>query len=323
MTLLKSLRALTVTAVAGLAAAVACAQPYPSKPIRMVVPFAAGGGSDISGRALAKELSAELGQSVVVENRPGASGLLGLDAIAAAAPDGYTLLMFSNTTAVALHYQNKPFDMEKRFIPLGNVLLASMILAVNPKVLDVKNAAELVEHVKAHPAADYTSSGPGSPGNLGMEAMAMQRGLKMTHVPYKGIGPAIVDVLGGRVGILVGDGVAVRPHVASGALRPIANLASFRSPVVPDVPTAVEQGFPQFVNDSLNGLVVPPGTPPAIVERLRAATRRAVASEAYARFAADSGSKNQFIDGPEWGEVLKGDFRRWGEVIKATGITPP
>lgn len=298
------------------------AQSFPERPLKLIVPFAAGGGSDIIGRALAKELAAELGQNVIVENRPGAAGLLGLDALGTSTPDGHTLLLFSNTTAVALHYQNKTFDMEKRFVPIGNVITSSMVLLVNPSVVNVRSVPELVEYVKAHPGADYTSSGPGSPGNLGIEAMAIQRGLKFTHVPYKGIGPAILDVLAGRVGILVSDSLSARPHIVSGALRPIASASSFRSPVVPDVSTAIEQGVPQLVNDSLNGLVVPVGTPALVVERLRAAVRRAVAAEGYARLTAENGARNQFIDGPEWGNLLKADFQRWGEVIRVTGIKP-
>jgi tripartite-type tricarboxylate transporter receptor subunit TctC len=298
------------------------AQSFPDRPLKLIVPFAAGGGSDIVGRALAKELASELGQSVIVENRPGAAGLLGLDALGASTPDGHTLLLFSNTTAVALHFQNKTFDMEMRFVPVGNVITSSMILLVNPSTVNVRSVPELVEYVKAHPGAEYTSSGPGSPGNLGIEAMALQRGLRFTHVPYRGIGPAIVDVLAGRVGILVSDSLSARPHIVSGALRPIASASSFRSPVVPDVPTAIEQGVPQLVNDSLNGLVVPIGTPGLIVERLRTAARRAVAAEDYARLTAENGAKNQFIDGPEWGNMLKADFERWGEVIRVTGIKP-
>ncbi len=298
------------------------AQSFPERPLKLIVPFAAGGGSDIIGRALAKELSAELGQNVIVENRPGAAGLLGLDALGNSTPDGHTLLLFSNTTAVALHYQNKTFDMEKRFVPVGNVITSSMVLLVNPSVVNARSVPELVEYVKALLGADYTSSGPGSPGNLGIEAMAIQRGLKFTHVPYKGIGPAILDVLAGRIGILVSDSLSARPHIVSGALRPIASVSSFRSPVVPDVSTAIEQGVPQLVNDSLNGLVVPVGTPALVVERLRAAVRRAVAAEGYARLTAENGAKNQFIDGPEWGNMLKADFQRWGEVIRVTGIKP-
>jgi len=298
------------------------AQSFPDRPVKVVVPFAAGGGSDLTMRVLAKELATELGQNVIVENRPGAAGVVGLEAMGSTPPDGYTMLLFSNTTGVALHFQGKQLEMERRFVPVGNVVVGSMILLVNPSAVNVRTVPEMLEHVKARPGAEYTSSGPGSPGNLGIEALAIQRGLKFTHVPYKGIGPALLDVLAGRVGIVVSDSTSARPHIASGALRPIANVSSFRSPIVPDVPTAIEQGVPELVNDSINGLVVPVGTPGPIVDRLRTATRRAVAAEAYARFCAESGAKNQFIDGPEWGNMLKADFQRWGEVIRVTGIKP-
>ena len=301
----------------------AWSQAYPTKPIRLIVPFAAGGGADLTMRVMATELGTGLGQSVFVENRPGVSGILGLDVLGQSAPDGYTLMFFSNVTAIALRSQKRDFEPRKLFTGLGNAVLATAILLVNPAVVNVRNVSEFNAFLRANPGTHYTSVGPGSPGNLLIAVLGVQNGFKVEHVAYKGAAPAMADAAAGRVGIVIGDALSARPHIQSGALRPIAAVASVRTPLLPDLPTSGEQGFPQFAYDSYNGLVVTAGTPTAIVERLRVATRRAVESPTFAEFVVKAGSRPVYIDGPQWEELLLSDFQRWGEAIRVTGISPP
>jgi len=301
----------------------AWSQAYPSKPIRLIVPFAAGGGADLTMRLMATELGTGLGQSLIVENRPGVAGVVGLDALGQSAPDGYTLMFFSNTTSVALRSQKRDFEPRKLFTPIGNAVLATAILLVNPAVVNVKNVGEFNAFLRANPGTHYTSNGPGSPGNLLIAVLGVQNGFKVEHVAYKGAAPAMADAAAGRVGIVIGDALSARPHIQSGALRPIAAVASVRTPLLPDLLTSGEQGFPQFAYDSYNGLVVTAGTPAAIVERLRVATRRAVESPTFAEFVTKAGSRPVYIDGPQWEELLLSDFQRWGEAIRVTGISPP
>ena len=296
------------------------AQSYPTKPVRYVMPFAAGGPSDVFGRALARELSADLGQPVVVENRPGATGVIGLNMVTNSPPDGYTLLQFSNTTAVAHYFQGKPFDIDRQMTTIGNFHLGMQMLIVNPDVVNVRTLPELIEHIRSHPGMNYTSSGQGSPGNLLVESMALSQRLKTTHVGYNGVGPAITDVIAGRVGMIVTDGVASKPHLDSGRLRAIVVVASQRSSMLPAVPTSAEQGHADLKNDSLSGVVGPPGMPQPVVDRLRAGVRRAAASESYRAFEASTGNLNKFIDGPEFRSALIEDYQRWGKVIREAGI---
>lgn len=309
-------------ALSGLAL-VAAAQSYPVKPIRLIIAFAPGGGQDINGRRLAKELTEILGQTVFVENKPGVSGLIGLEALTNSTPDGYTIMLLPNTTTVALHFQNKSLDAGKRFEPIASVSVAPMLLLVNPAKIDVKTLPELVTYLKSNPGTDYTSSGPGSPGFMGMEAMAMQSGIKVTHIPYKGIGPAVLDTLAGRVGLIVADGVATRPHVVAGKLRPIAAVSTIRSPLFPDLPRSGEQGYPTFVNDSFSGIVAPPGTPATVIEVLKNAIGKAVATRAYSQGQLDGGNQSMFVSGVEFRDLLQQDFDRWGKVIREAGMKQP
>lgn len=191
-------------------------------------------------------MSTLLGQSVFIENKAGAAGTIGLTTLSAGAPDGYTIMQLNNTTTVALQFASKPLDLDKRVTVIGAFSIAPLILAVNPKVVDVRNLNELIEQVRRRPGLDYTSSGPGSPSNIGMQVFSKRNNLRMTHVPYKGIGPAMLDVLAGRIGVILTDGGAAKPHIKSGAIRAIAIVSSVRSPLAPDVPTATEQGHPPW-----------------------------------------------------------------------------
>ena len=303
-----------------LAGAGAQAQSFPTKPVRYIIPFAAGGTSDVMGRHFTQDLARELGQPVVVENRDGATGVIGMNFVAGSAPDGYTLLQFSNTTAVAHYSQEKPFEIDKVMTPIGNFNSSISMLVVNPKVLPVRSIAEMVKHVSANPGANYTSSGTGSPGHMMVEAMAKSRGLNMTHIGYKGLGPALIDLLAGRIGMIVISGVTARPHIQSGALRVIASVSSNRTVFAPDVPTSTEEGFPDLKNDSLTGIVGPPGMQGPVYLQLRAAVRKITLSEGVKKFLEAAGNLNRHIDGPEFRTVLIEDYERWGRIMRETGI---
>ena len=298
------------------------AQTYPNKTLRLIIPFAAGGGTDIQSRTAAKVLSGIVGQPVIAENRPGASGLIGLDAFVQSPADGYTLLMFSSTTAVAHHFQGRPFDINKLMVPLGNLTTAPVILVVNPGRINVRNMAELIAYFRANPGTTYTTVGPGSLGHLSMTALASRLGLNITHVPYKGGAPAMTDTVAGHVGMMLADLTAAKGPVISGAVRPIIAVGTQRISYAPDTPTGKELGFPELQIGSLNGLAVAVGTPAPIVTRLLALTREVAESSTYRQVVIESGNFAEYIDGPTWGRMIQDEFEARGKVIRETGIKP-
>jgi tripartite-type tricarboxylate transporter receptor subunit TctC len=308
-----------VVMLAGCAAA-ALGQSYPNRPIKLIVPFAAGGGSDTLGRIAAHILEANLGQPIVVEDRPGASGIVGLDYFVRTEPDGYTLLVFPGTTAIAFHFQGRTFDLDKTLLPLGNLYTAGLVLLVNPAKVAVRSLAEMVDYLKVHPGTDYTSVGPGSQGNLTMEAAARHLGFRATHVPYKGGPPALTDVLAGQIGIILLDPQTGMGPTTSGRLRMLAALSTKRVSFAPDVPTAAEQGFPDFTVDSLTGLAAPLGTPAPVVDRLTSAMREAIADPGFQEAVRKGGNIPEFIDGPVFGRRIQEEYERWGRIIREAGI---
>jgi tripartite-type tricarboxylate transporter receptor subunit TctC len=302
----------------------ALAQPYPSKPIKMIVPFAAGGGSDTQGRVAARIMSANLGQPIVVENRPGASGIVGLDSfVRSEQPDGYAMLVFPGTTAIAHHFQNRTFDIDKTLIPMGNLYTAGLVLLVNPAKINVRNMGELIQYLKANPGTDYTSVGPASQGNLTMEAAARRLGLRTTHIPHKGGPPALADVLSGQIGMILIDPLTGAGPATSGRLRMLAALSTKRASFAADVPTAAEQGYPDFTVDSLTGLALPLGTPAPVVARLTAAMREAVADASFQDVVRKGGNVPEYIDGPTFAKMVQEEYERWGRIIRETGIKAP
>ena len=296
------------------------ATDYPRRPIKLMVGFAPGGSSDSTIRAFARELETQLGQPVVVENRAGATGLVALESFMQTPPDGYTVMMLSNVTLSALHMARKPLEMEKRFTPLAMFSATRVILIVNPKVMDVSNLQQFTEYVRQHPGTHYTTAGHGGLGHLGMELWARQVGVKLSHVAYRGTAPAMEDVLGGRVPAMVIDANAALPHVQSGAIRPIVTVSSQRSPVFPDLATALELGVSSLQIDGTIGLVAPAKTPSAVVDKLRAAIRRATDGESFANSSKASGAVKNYMDAPEYGPWLQKESDRWGRVIKESGL---
>ncbi len=312
-------------ASASMIASTAWAQAYPAKPIRFIVPFPAGGPTDICGRVAAKGISDALGQPVVVENRPGAGGVIGTEAIAKAPSDGYTIgIATISALSVGPHvFAKLPFDPIKDIAPITNVCLTIGALVGHPN-LPASNVAELVAHAKANPGKlAYASPGVGTIVHLGVEHFAQRAGIQLNHVPYKGAAPALADLLAGTV-LLSADAslVAAAANVKSGKLKLIAVTSAKRSPLFPNVPTVAESGFPGFDVSAWFGLVGPGGLPKEIVTRLHGAAVKALrekdATDRLTAIGADV-----VADTPEqFAKTIRDEMVRWGTVAKATGLKP-
>lgn len=313
--------ATAVVTAACLVSGVLAGTDYPAKPVRLISGFAAGGSSDLIARAIAQSLSEQLGQPVVVDNRAGAAGKVGMDVVTNAAPDGYTIGLLAGTSLNSLHFLGEPLDVGKRFEPVGRFMSSRILLAVNPKVIDVKTLPDLVAYLKRHPGTALTSAGHGGLGHLGLELFAMEQGLKIMHVPYRGNGPAMNDVLAGQVGGLVTEANFALPYVEAGKLRAIVTVSTERIPALPNLPTALELGYKSLQIDSTFGITVPPRTPQAVIDRLRVALKQAVDSPGFVDFANRSGNARYFQDAPAYKDWLIADFARWGKVIREAKIT--
>ena len=303
-------------------AASAQAQTFPDRPIRLIAPFPAGGLADVLARAIGDEMSKSLGQPVIVENRAGAGGNTGADAVAKAAPDGYTLLMSSAgiLTANPHLYSKMPFDAATAFIPVSNVAQMNMIVVVNPN-LQAQNLKEFVALAKASPdKLNFGSPGIGTTGHLGLAMLMHTAGIKITHVPYKGAAPAVTDLIAGQIDGVVDNPPTVISHVQGGKLRALAFAAKQRLPLLPDVQTAAEAGLPDFVATSWFGIAAPAGTPPAIIARLHKAIADGVRTPAMQERFAKSGA--QLIgDTPEqFAAQIRAEYKSWGDIIKAANI---
>ncbi|WP_288251516.1 tripartite tricarboxylate transporter substrate binding protein [uncultured Hydrogenophaga sp.] len=296
------------------------ASDFPRRPLKLLVGFPAGSPGDVLGRAFARELEVQLGQSVVVDNRPGATGLIAMDALTQAPADGHTLMLLVSTTTTALHFARKPLDMDKRFTPIGHFLGTRIVLVVNPKAVDVHNLDQFVAYARRNPGVHYTGSGHGGLGHLGMELFAQRSGLKLSFVAYKGMGAALEDVLAARVPVMVLDANAALPHVRAGTLRAIVAVSTQRAPAFPELPTALEQGVDSLQIDGMLGIVAPPKTPAPVVDRLRTALREASGSESFLAAAKAAGNARVYMDAPEYAEWIRRDFERWGQVIQTAGL---
>lgn len=296
------------------------AEGYPNRPIKLICGFAAGGPSDNIARSLAKALGDELKQPVVVENRAGAAGVVGMDALTNSQPDGYTVGLVANTTTTALHFQGKKLDIDHRFIPVGRFVSTRILLLVNPEKMNVKSLPEFVNYLRQHPGTSLTSAGHGGIGHLTLELFALDQKLKITHVAYRGTAPAMQDVIAGIVPAMVSDATTAMPQVTAGRLRPIAVVSTSRIPSLPALPTAVEMGYKDLAISSSMGLVVPPKTPVAIVDRLRVALRKAVDSPSYIQAASAQGNERYFEDSAQFKVWLQKDFDRYGEIIREANV---
>jgi tripartite-type tricarboxylate transporter receptor subunit TctC len=298
------------------------AQWTPKAPVRIVVPFAAGGPTDITARHLSRKLTELFGQSVIVDNRGGANGMIGAELVAKSKPDGYTLLMPTSST-MAINpavYSKMPYDPIKDFAPITPVVTASVVLFVNPS-LPAKSVKELIAIGKARPGElVFASSGAGSNTHLALELFRDQAGIKITHVQYKGAGPAVVDVIGGQAQAMFADMPVLAPHLQSGRLRGLAIAGFERSPLFPNIPSMKELGFPRFNARQWYAVFAPAGTPPEIVNRLNEAIRQAVAAPEVRDRLAEIGADVYTLSPAEFGKFVQEEIERWKTIVAKYGI---
>jgi tripartite-type tricarboxylate transporter receptor subunit TctC len=299
----------------------AMAADWPAeKTIRAVVPFTAGSTIDILGRIMLDPVSRQIGQTIVVENRGGAGGTIGSDIAAKAAPDGYTLLVISLAHAVNPWLYKLPYDHDKAFVPIGSFGSGTNVLAVNPD-LPVHSVKELIALAKAKPGElNYASAGVGSFQHLGGELFKLLAGVDIVHVPFRGGGPAMIDVMGGHTKIIFSSLIQTTPHVKSGQLRALATGGAKPNPVLPDVPT-IGETVPGYEANNWWGMLAPAGTPPAIVEKLNKAVSTALdAPELQQQFAKEGASVVK-MSPDEFGKYIVAETAKWGRVVKEGHIT--
>jgi tripartite-type tricarboxylate transporter receptor subunit TctC len=303
------------------AAPVAAAE-YPSRPIRFIVPFPPGGGNDIVGRIVAARLAEGLGQQIVVDNRGGAGGTIGTDITAKAPPDGYTMLV-NNISLAVNHtlFKKLPYDTLKDLAPVSLIGRQPNIVVVHP-ALPVKSVRELLALARAKPGEmSYGSGGVGTASHLATEMLKLMTKTEMVHVPYKGLGPALTDLVGGRLQVIISTMASALPQTRAGRLRPIAVTTAQRSAFFPDVPTMDEAGVKGYEFSTWYGLLMPGGTPRAIVERVNAETRKAVGSSLVKEQFVGQGLEPASSSPQEFGAYLKREVAKWAPVVKASGAT--
>lgn len=298
------------------------AEAWPSKMIRMVVAFPPGGPTDTAARVIAQELSTRLGQQVIVENRAGASGSVGTASVIKSPADGYTISMFGMPALIApILFRNGLYDVRTDFTPVSTVYDLPMVLVVNPNVLpDVHSLQDLIAKSKEGPM-HYTTPGAGSIGHLSMEQLKVLGNFKMDHVAYKGSAPAISDLLGGQVGVMFSDSIAAMPHIKSGRLRAIAVGTTSAKSFLPEVKAISEQGFPGFESSSWSGLIVPNGTPEAVVKRLDAELKVILATPAVQERIEKIGALAAYQPSSEMKTRLVNEYNRWQKVATEQNIT--
>jgi tripartite-type tricarboxylate transporter receptor subunit TctC len=315
-------RAACLAAAALLLPQAAAAQSYPDKPIHLIVPFPPGGVADIIARPVAEKLATQLGQPVIVENRGGATGTIGASFVAHSAPDGYTLL-FGTTNEIAMSptlYGTLPYDPTKDFAPVSVVAQFPNVLVAGPTV-HAKNLAELTAQAKAKPGSlTFASSGQGSTNHLTAELYQNQAGVKVTHIPYKGGGPALVDVTGGHVDAMFATLPSAVALIKSGKLRALAVTGEKRSPALPAVPTMKEAGLSGVVVTTWNGVLAPAGTPPRVVDKLAQALRKIVADPGIQQKLANVGAEPMYTPPQTFVKIVHDDYARWSSLIKKAGI---
>jgi len=301
----------------------AWAQTYPSKPIKIVVGYAAGGAVDAVARAIGQSLSASLGQPVLIENKPGAGTNIAVKAVIGAEPDGYTLMMAANALAANMSlYQPQPFDAEKDLAAISLVGRVPVVIAANPQSA-YGNVAQLVQAAKGKPnTVPYASPGNGSTPHMAVEMFARAAGIDLMHVPYRGGAPALTDAIGGQVPLIAVNALEVLPHARSGKLKVLAVLSAQRSPNFPDVPTMAESGFPGFEASVWYGLVAPAATPKAVQKRLHAEVQKALQTkEVRERMSAVGGD---VIPGSAdtFASLIRSEHKRYEKLVREANIKP-
>ena len=307
---------------AALAATAALAQGYPNKPVKVIVPYPPGGPTDIVARSLAQKLSEQTGQQFVVDNRAGAGGNIGAEAVKNSPADGYTLLVA--TTAHAINRTLFPklnYDLGKDFVPVSQLTAGPLVIVANPKFAP-NNVKELIAAAKARPGeVNYASSGPGQSTHLSAELFSSMAGVKMTHVPYKGSAPALTDTMGGQTAIFFDTMLSAMPHVRGGKLKAIAVTSAQRSPAAPEIPTVAESGLPGYEAIAWNGLLAPAGTPKEVVAKLNAEVKKALeVAEIRERFAAQ-GFAAAYSTPEAYARFIDAEVDKWARVVKVSGAT--
>ena len=297
------------------------AAEYPDRPIRLVVPQAAGSATDTVARILGAELAKEIGQQIVIDNRPGGALTLGLDLTAKAEPDGYTICMGPiGALAITRHMVEKlPYDIERDFQPIALVTRGHLLLAVSPTV-PFKSVRELIDYAKANPGKLFNaSSSNGSPGHVGGELFKYMSGTDIVHVPYRGGAAAINDLIAGRVQLMFESLNSIAPHARSGTVRPLAVSGARRSPGFPELPTVAEAGVPGYEAPTWSGVIAPAAVPRPIVDKLNVAINKAIGSPSFKDRFAVIGDEPAGGTPEEFGEQIRKDSAKWGEVVRRSG----
>ena len=311
----------TASLLAALLPGAAHSQGYPNKPIRLIVPYAPGGATDIIGRAAAAELTKTMGQQVIIENRPGAGGNLGAEQVARSAPDGYTLLVSPSSLhgITPFLYTKLPYDPNKDLAPV--IVLGSFanVLVMNPSI-KANSVSELVALIKASPGKfTYASSGSGSTIHLSGEMFKSMLNLDIAHVPYKGSSPALTDLMGGQVSIMFDNIPSAITFIRSGKLKPLATTGPTRSSSLPELPTMIEAGFPGYISTAWFGIVAPAGTPKEIIARLNAEGQKVTKSPDFIKRMNELGYDIVGGSPEQMGAMIQEELKRWGPVVKTSG----
>ncbi|MDH4150014.1 MAG: tripartite tricarboxylate transporter substrate binding protein [Betaproteobacteria bacterium] len=296
---------------------------YPTRTVRLIVPSSPGGGTDISARILAPQLTQFLGQQVIVENRPGAGTMIGGEAVARAAPDGYTLLMGISTLAInPAMYKKVPYDALKDLAPISQAVALSNVLVIHPS-LPSRNLKAFIAFATARPGElNFASAGKGTSPHLSMELFLVMAKLKMLHVPYKGSGPGVTDLIAGHVPVMMPNMLSAQPHIKSGRLRALGVTGSKRAPGADDIPTIAEAGVPGYEAVQWYGVLAPAGTPGDIISKLHAGVVRAVQNPEVRKRLMNDGAEPVGSSPAEFAAYIKAETDKWAKVIKAAGIDP-
>ena len=314
------LTCLMAASFVGLFALPAHAQDYPAKPVRIIVPFAPGGSADVFGRFLAQRLQEATGQNFIVDNRPGAGSVIGTDAVAKSAPDGYTLLLMSNTHTVNESLiANKPFTLMRDFVGVAPINYSDLVLVAKAG-LPESTLPQLIKAVKAKPGAmSYASSGPGTPYHMAGELFKTLAGVYIVHIPYKGSAGARTDVLGGQLEMMFDAIPTMTEHIKSGKVKALATTGRARSAVLPDVPTMAEAGVTGYEATLWLGLMAPKGTPAAVVNKLNAEVAKITSHPDVRRTWAAQGTTAMTMGVDEFARYLQADIVKWAHVVKVSG----
>lgn len=301
----------------------AAAQAYPSKPVRLIVPFPAGGGTDIVGRAVGQRMSGLLGQQVIVDNRGGAGGMIGVDAASKAPADGYTILIagVGEVSMFPSLYRKLPYDPQKDLAPIGLIATTPQVLIANPAVLPVANLRELIAYAKANPGKiNYGTFGPGSLNHIMMEQLARQTGMRLTAIQYKGSAPALTDMLGGQISLMILSPALARSPMEAGKLRGLAVTSRERLAALPDLVTLHEAGAENYDSSSWFGLFAPAGVPRDVVATLSSALMRAVQSPEVSKNLLGNGILPKVNSPEEFSAFVRTEIEKWGAVINGMGL---